>query len=233
LFNLKNKKMRSSKGLFKILLAVFLMNVFVVKVNGQIITSAGGSSSNDSSKEPISQDDLQAVIQALDIEIYKFNLNIEKDQKCKIILYKQEYEKRNVIKNENIWGTTSPFRSMVDGKLVETLLKDIRIITKKNDREFALSIKMGDFKINKYSIKIDSIYANPHACKPFKLPNECKIGSNVPLLLIGSFWDSTSIDGKMKVQRFCMEKELNNDFSSKSFDEMPHYFVIGIKIEEI
>jgi hypothetical protein len=36
---------------------------------------------------------------------------------------------------------------MVNGKLVETLLKDIRIITKKNDREFALSIKMGDFKI--------------------------------------------------------------------------------------
>lgn len=225
--------MKSTNGFFKILLAVIFINVFVVKANGQIITSAGGSLLKDSSKEPISQEDLQAIIQALDIEIYKFNLNIEKDRKCKIILYKREYEKRNIIKDENIWSTTSPFRRMVDGKPVEQLLKDIQIITKKNDRDFSLSIKMGDFKINKYSIKIDSIYANPHACKPFKLPNECTIGSSVPLLLLGSFWDSTSIDGKTKFQRFCMENELNNDFSSKSFDEMPHYFVIGIKIEEM
>ena len=225
--------MRSTDGLFKILLPVILINVFMVEANGQIITSAGGPLLKDSSKEPISQEDLQAVIQALDIEIYKFNLNIAKDQKCKIILYKQEYEKRNIIKNENIWGTTSPFRSSVDGKLVDKLLKDIRIITKKNEREFSLIIKMGDFNIRKLSIKIDSIYANPHACKPFKLPNECTIGSSVPLLLIGSFWDSTSIDGKMKFQRFCMENELNNDFSNRSFDEMPHYFVIGIKIEEM
>jgi hypothetical protein len=78
---------------------------------------------------------------------------------------------------------------------------------------------------------IDSAYKKLHACKPFKVPVNFKNGDKVPLLLIGSFWDSTSPDGEMKIERFCMENELESDFSNKAFDEMPHYFVFGIKIE--
>jgi hypothetical protein len=51
-------------------------------------------------------------------------------------------------------------------------------------------------------------------------------------LLIGSFWDSTSKDGKVKIQRFCWGIEgLKSDFSDVAFDEMPHYFIIGIRVE--
>jgi hypothetical protein len=91
---------------------------------------------------------------------------------------------------------------------------------------------MGDFGFNDYKLKIDSIYKNPHACKRFTLPSEFKIGSKIPLLLIGSFWDTTSKGGSMKGLRFCMENELSADFKNQAFDMMPHYFIIGIQIEK-
>lgn len=119
---------------------------------------------------------------------------------------------------------------MQDGKLIEKALSYIRKIAKIENQNFSLAIKMGDFELNDYKVKIDTIYKNPHACKPFKLPSKYNIGDKVALLLIGSYWNSTSKDGKMKAQRFCMKNEMESDFSNKAFDEMPHYFVFGIKI---
>ena len=220
--------MKNLRFYFVAFAAIMLINGLFNKVVGQ---------SKDDLKDPginqISQEDLQAILDVLHINIFKFNIGLPIEQKCSAVLYRQEYEKRNMIKETTIWGTSNPFRTIENGVEVEKALDQIRIISKKDNDNFILFIRMGDFGLNDYKIKYDSIYTNPHDCKPFKLPTKYKIGDKIPLLLIGSYWDSTSKDGKMKTQRFCWElNDLNNDFSDKAFDVMPHYLVFGIKLEE-
>lgn len=224
----KQNKMKNFKNFLEFVLAMILMNCTSMIAIGQT-----GASSTDSLKNQITQDDLTAVLQTLNMEIFKYDVNFSKDKKYNVILYKQEYEKRNKIKEEDIWGTTSPFHTFENGKVGSKTLEFIRIITKRENKDYSLNIRMGDFGIPGYPIKIDTIYKNPHLCKPFKLPGECTAGSTMPLLLIGSAWETTSKDGKMKAQRFCMENELEPDFSNKAFDEMPHYLILGIRIEDI
>jgi hypothetical protein len=218
--------MKCFKNSIKVKLAIILLSCLSINVIGQ-----PGGSSNDSLKNQFTQDDLIAVLQTLKMEIFKFNVNFSKDKEYSVILYKQEYEKRNKIKEEDIWATSSPFHTFENGKVGYKTLEFIRIITKGENKDYSLNIRMGDFGIPGYPIKIDSIYKNPHFCKPFKLPIECTAGSVIPLILIGSAWETTSIDGTRKAQRFCMENEMEPDFSSKAFDEMPHCLIIGIRVE--
>ena len=212
----------------------FLKVVFVILIIENIsfeLTGQDNEKRIDSLNYQISQEDLIAVLQTLNIEVHKYKVNFPKEQKCNVFLYVQEYEKRNKIKDVTIWGSPNPFRWVEDGKEVQKTIEQIRIITKRDKQEFTLNMKMGDFSIQ-YYIKIDTLYKKPHACKPFKLPKDYPIGSKIPLLLIGSYWDATSRDGTMKTEKFCMENELDPDFSSRSFDVMPHYFVFGISIEK-
>lgn len=216
--------MKNLKNTIVFIQALILFNSISLKAFGQ-------NDSKDSLNNQLSQEDLIAVLQTLNIEIHKFNVNFPLTQKCNVVLYQQEYEKRNVIKDKIIWGTPSPYRGMQDGKEVQKALEQIRIVTKSDRRDFTLNINMGDFILQRV-IKIDSQYTNPHACKPFKLPSDFTIGSKIPLLLIGSYWNTSSKDGTTGAQRFCTESFLNSDFSDRAFDVMPHYLIIGIKIVE-
>jgi predicted nucleic acid-binding protein len=208
-----------------IFLAILVSNFQISKMYGQVLTSPVDASNQ------ISQEDFKSILMLLHIDFFKFNTNFPFEQKCNIVLYRQEYEKKKLIKESTIWGTSNPYRDMQDGKLIERALSYVRIIAKRDDRNFSIAIRMGDFELADYKLVIDSAYQKPHACKPFKVPSKFNDGDKVPLLLIGSFWDSTSADGKRKIERFCMENELESDFSNKAFDEMPHYIVFGIKIE--
>ncbi|NLI41135.1 MAG: hypothetical protein GX421_08155 [Caldisericales bacterium] len=220
--------MKNLRSILFALVTILLINSLFNKVVGQ-----SNGYLNDPSTNPLSQEDLQAILEVLHINIFKFNIGLPIEQKCSAVLYRQEYEKRNLINETIIWGTSNPFRTLENGVEVEKALDQIRIISKKDNDNFVLFIRMGDFELANYTIKYDSIYSNPHDCKPFKLPTKYNIGDKFPLLLIGSYWDSTSKDGKMKTQRFCWElKDLNNDFSDRAFDVMPHYIVFGIQLEK-
>jgi len=219
--------MKTLYSLLKFLLLGILIFSLTSSVKGQ-----NNKDTKDTMSDLISQDDLKAVLEILNIELFKFNVNFSSDQKCKVILYQEEYEKRNKLREVTIWGTNNPYRATVDGTVTENPLNFIRIISKKESSPFLLNINMGEFRLNDYKIKIDSTYKKPHACKSFKLPEDYNIGNKIPLLLIGSFWDSTSKDGKMKIERFCSSNaDLLGNLSDKAFDEMPHYYIIGIRIE--
>lgn len=56
---------------------------------------------------------------------------------------------------------------------------------------------------------------------------DIKAGEFVPLVLFGSFW----FDEKYKIFRFCGETEIEPDMSSRILDDIPYYYVIGVKIE--
>lgn len=63
--------------------------------------------------------------------------------------------------------------------------------------------------------------------RPFKV-DTIEIGGFTPLVLIGSFW----YDSKFDIVRFCGEMEFSKDLSSDTLKLVPHYYVIGIKVEK-
>ena len=219
--------MKSVVKLLRVGLILFGVSIIPDKIRAQNVEPP------DPSIYSVSQEDFRAILSLLKLEMFKFNVDFPIDMKCEAYLYQQEYVERTLIQEKIIWGTRSPYTVFdKNGDSSEQPLANVKMFVKNNTRSFSLVIRMGEFGIDGYELKIDSVYKNPHACKPFKLPEEYKIGNKIPLLLIGSFWDATSIDGTMKAQKFCMENELPGDFSNPAFDKMPHYFVFGITIKE-
>lgn len=64
--------------------------------------------------------------------------------------------------------------------------------------------------------------------RPFKT-HDIKPGEFSPLLLLGSTW----YDERHGVFRFCGESEIDPDLSSQIIKNIPHFYVFGIKIEQI
>lgn len=188
----------------------------------------------------LTQEDYEAMLALNKMNVYKFPVKIPEDQKCMVVLYKQEYDRTGMIEDENIFGSHSPHRKVVDrqlvldddGEPVLTPLDGIRIITKEEGRDFALGFKIGEFEIPSMPLKIDSIYALKHYARSFSLPDEFPIGSEIPLFFIGSSWNATDISGQTSITKFCIEEEVSPDFSDEQFRKMPHYIVFGIRIIE-
>lgn len=66
-----------------------------------------------------------------------------------------------------------------------------------------------------------------YSIRPFQL-DKINIGDFTPLLLVGSFW----YDEKNGIVRFCGEREFPSDMSSPTLNHIPHYYVIGIKVDK-
>jgi hypothetical protein len=78
----------------------------------------------DSSNNYVTQEEFESILSLLKIDIFKFKVDFPMDQKCIVGLYKEEYEKRKLIKENNIWATASPFGSVDDsGNRIEKPLQ--------------------------------------------------------------------------------------------------------------
>ncbi len=64
----------------------------------------------------------------------------------------------------------------------------------------------------------------PFKIEPFKFGKQ-----RIPLLFVGSFW----WDERFEVHRFCTENEFEPDLSNEDIKLIPHYYVIGVEVEEI
>jgi hypothetical protein len=196
----------------------------------------------NSSENNLTQEDYEAMLAVNNIKVYKFPVEIPEDQKCVVTLYKQEFDGQDIIEDKNIFGSNSPHVKVVDrqvvldenGNRVLTPLNGIRIIIKEEGKDFALGIKMGEFEIPSMPVKIDSTYSEKHFAKSFSIPEEFPIGSEIPLLLIGSAWKATDVAGENEISKFCWGEfeGISPDFSQKEFEKMPHYIVFGIRVVE-
>ena len=196
----------------------------------------------NSSENTLTHEDYEAMLALNNMKVYKFPVEIPEDQKCLVVLYKQEFDGQDMIEDENIVGSNSPHVKVVDrqvvldekGNRVHTPLSGVRIITKEEGRDFSLGIKIGEFEIPSMPMKIDSIYSEKHFVKSFSIPEEFPIGSEIPLVLIGSAWKATDVAGENEMSKFCWgEYEgISPDFSQEQFEKMPHYIVFGIRVVE-
>ena len=77
--------MKNFKNTLKLVFTIILINCAMMRVIGQTESSIKGSP-----EDQITQDDIKAVLQSLNMEIYKYNVNFSKDKKYNVILYKQK-----------------------------------------------------------------------------------------------------------------------------------------------
>lgn len=227
--------MKTQKQLLNALIFLLISCIFSVVARAQSIESI-----SDSGAEKLNQEEIDAILALNNIKVYKFPVDIPEEQRCLVSLYKQEYDNGALIHDEIIFGTTSPHQKLVDnkvvftqdGKKVYTPLKEVRIISKKDGRDFSLGVRMGDFEIPSIPVKIDSAFKNIHDVRSFKLPDHFHIGDEIPLVLIGSSWYATNIDKSKNMQKFCLEEEVDPDSSQEHYKKMPHHIIFGIKIFE-
>lgn len=205
-------------------------------------TSHCKEESTDSSSDNLTQEDYEAMLAVNNIKVYKFPVKIPEELNCLVVLYKQEFEHQKKIEDENIFGSNSPHKKVVDrqlvvndkGEPVYTTLDGIRLITKEDGNDISLGVKIGEFEIPSMPVEIDSIYSEKHFVKSFDIPEEFAIGSEIPLVLIGSAWKSTNVAEDKVMSKFCWgEYEgIMPDFSKEQFNKMPHYIIYGIRILE-
>jgi hypothetical protein len=205
-------------------------------------SAQGKEGKTNSSAINLTQEDYDAMLAVNNMKLYKFPIEIPEDQTCIVTLYKQEFNSQGIISDENIFGSNSPHVKIVDRQVVldekgnraYTPLNGVRIITKDEGRDFSLGIKIGEFEIPSMPLKIDSIYLEKHFVKSYSIPNEFPIGSEIPLVLIGSAWKSTDVAEKNEMSKFCWGEfeGISPDFSQEQFKKMPHYIIFGIRVVE-
>lgn len=188
------------------------------------------------SNPEITLDDMSAILQTLNMDLFKFGVNLPEDNNYKVCLYLEEYAEKEIINEKTIWCTSSPYTIYDNEERALQPFDGARFIIKNDENIFLLNIRMGDFVHPQYKIEIDSIYPYKHLPKRFKISNTTLSEGKTPLVMIGSFWESelpdgqTLPDGSNKILRFCMENELSPDFSSEAFNEMPHHYIIGLNV---
>ncbi len=190
----------------------------------------------------ITQEDYETLLALNGMKIYKFPVKIPEDQKCSVMLYEQRFDSQGMISDETIWGSRSPHKKVVDrkpvlneqGEHVYQPLDGIRFVVKEEGRGIDIGIKLGTFEIPPTPLKIDSIYSEKHYVRSFSIPDEFPIGSDIPLVLIGSSWKVTDDARKNVMSKFCWSEMegISPDFSQEGFKKMPHYIIFGIRIVE-
>ncbi len=193
--------------------------------------------------EPDTEDAIW-VLKAAGYEFFKFDLSALKDKTYEIQFFLKEVDSTGT--NEKIrfgLGVTREFLQDIPEKIRSnfTPIDSLSGLCKLVDYMSLYLLPYND------STKLVSLCGKYHACKvpmnlrsvengkqrylyasrPFKL-NEFKSGVDIPLVLYGSFW----YDSLMEGHRFCGASEIDPDMSTKILQHIPHYYIIGIRLTE-
>lgn len=187
---------------------------------------------------PVEAEDLRELLELKDLYLYKYDLSKVRDTSLWVICQIDEYFGRDSMRTVRLitlgnvydeWRTTEP-NYLTDLKFQFVPQTDSTMILY-CDLEGRMTTGM-PLKLRKAKPNY-KFYAS-YQPKLFKT-EELKVNQTVPVLLFGSSWYDEKLSkyyGGMPAYRFCMENELEADMSSRAFDEMPHYWVIRVGLQE-
>lgn len=196
--------------------------------------------------------DLQSLLAIAGYESYAFDLSQFLDHHFSLRVMLREYSDGNMIQEKTICHSNNKLMlSKFSEEDQKEILKEGSAIDPKNgifkqfDRLTIGFLPISGDSIRQYVVELvgsNTVHTTlrlrkvhgggTESCQYFTRPfktHEIKPGEFSPLLLLGSIW----YDESNRVFRFCGESEIDPDLSSQIIKDIPHFYVFGIKIEQI
>ncbi len=209
------------------------------------ITSAHAQDSLRICRQDTQIEDIMAVFEAMDINLYRFDLSGLLKHKYDVVFYIDEYRNgENTDKRQGFHlGTNKTPLSRYPAEDRDKLRKDhglgpddtefdsitsVTIFSKEiNDSSAMIYIgcpMAGSMKtsVKQYPTGPDSVYF--YSSRPFRLDPVADTDTlDIPLVLYGSGW----YDEQFDLTRFCGESEIDPGMKSDILQYIPHYYIIG------
>lgn len=192
--------------------------------------------------------DIYGALRSLNVHIFRFDISSFLKSVYQVNLYIDEYEKdsiphryRDVSLGTNIESLDNvpeeyreefrKIKQVPEGKNEWDNIKDISIyLTKPNDSIASFEINIPNTLTTRQRVKLHPISEYNtyfYDVRPFTFKaTEEKDTVSIPLLLYGSAW----LDKKYNIIRFCGESEIDPDMKAELLKELPHYYIIGLKL---
>lgn len=167
--------------------------------------------------------DIEAALQAIGVEIFKFVLPVDTLPAYKVIFHIDQYRADSLVNSQSFnAGSTYRYYTEEQGGPASYFSNSIRLICNAVDAaepkmsiEFVGAMRMG--------MQIKKETEHPYGTRPFEA-YPLETGVKIPLLMYGSFWKDSN-----GIVRFCGHQELGKD------DEMmklsPHYHIYSVELQ--
>lgn len=225
-----------------ILLAVAML-CFAVSVQGQ---------ENNQPKINSSEVEIADLVSALEISDYRFarfDLSEFLTGDYIVSFYIQEFDGKNLKEPETykVGKNRIPVTDIPEGQRKMALemsglpedatyfsqLKSLSVyFIPKTDSTINMTINMPGFSKFAKILKLKELVTPSYSVymydsRPFEI-EKMKLGENIPLVMYGSGW----WDEKSNICRMCGDRFLKPDLSNEIIKNIPHYYIIGVKIDK-
>lgn len=225
------------------ILLAFAISCFTLSMHGQEANQPKIKSSE------IEIADIVSALEMNDYRFARFDLSEFLSGDYIVSFYIQEFDGKNLknLENFNIGKNRMPITDIPEDQREEAmkskgLSKDAAYFRQleslsvyfipKTDSTITIAVNMPEF--GKYSkvLKLKQIVTPKYSMymydtRPFQI-GDMKLGENIPLLMYGSGW----WDEKSNICRMCGERFLKPDLSGEIMKNIPHYYIVGIKIDK-
>ncbi len=196
-------------------------------------------------------DDVWAVLEAMNIRAYRFDLSEFLNRVYEVKFHINEYQggelvksgkqKMNMGKNKvSIIEFPEEDRNMFHeyfhlpkGTDTADLIKNASVYIIQSDSTSQVVFHIAGAGRSGTRVKLQKLPSQDrvfYSSRPFKqLPVKQENSVMIPLLFYGSGW----YDAKYNITRFCGENEINPDLTGDIPTHSPHYYVISVEMKEV
>ena len=223
------------------------------KILSAIALALAGGVASAQRIEPVDPNvqDIVRTLNANGYEFYSFDLSTFNDKTYQIEVYIQEGDSTGLLTDNEIRGAGWQSRQFLkdipeeyrqdvnpidpETGLVDQISRigisiapktDSTVIVRINIGQYGMSRELKQQPIIRYE-KDQPILYRAYGTRPFKIET-FESGKDIPLVLYASYW----YDSQVNLYRLCGEEEIDPDMSTPILKNIPHYYVIGIRLTE-
>ena len=196
--------------------------------------------------------DIYNVLELMDINLFRFDLNTFLNEKYTMSIFIDEYVNNKKTKRVFITKLGDNIQSLDDipekhrdgfrklkkvpeGKNEWDNIKEVSVyIRKKNDTTAIFSIDVPDvmrFNRQVFLRPVGEQKTYFYHTRPFsfqEIKNDEKDNMEIPVILYGSGW----LDTKYNVIRFCGEREIDPEMKANILKDIPHHYILGLQLQK-
>ena len=196
--------------------------------------------------------DICNILELMDINLFRFDLNSFLNHKYTMSIYIDEYVNNKKIKRHSRIKLGSNIMSLNDmpadkrddfrkamlvpeGENEWDNIKELSVyIRSTNDSSAIITIDIpNNMRVNKY-VKLHTVgeyKRNFYNIRPFsfqEIKDDEKDNIEIPFILYGSGW----LDTKYNIIRFCGEREIDPELNAEILKNIPHHYILGLQLQK-